>query len=440
MSLRIHRVGSRAGERALERIAARGAATVHRRVMTGARKIVEAVRRGGDRALLDAVARLDGLAAGDVAALRRRPAAEPVPRLEPTLEQALDRAVRAVERYHRRQAEHALAGFELELDGTRLVERRIPLRRVGLYVPGGRFPYPSTVLMSALPARLAGVEQVVMATPPAAWESSPLLRAAAARAGVDEVWTMGGAQAIAALAHGTETVERVDLIAGPGNAWVTAAKQLVRGVVGVDQDAGPSEVVIVAAGGAPAAWVAADLLAQAEHDPDAVVVLVTPERALARLVAAEVERQLQGVETAEIARASLAGRRSCALVVAGIEEALAVAERIAPEHLQLMGPEAEALEPRVRCAGAVFVGSSTPTVFGDYVAGPSHVLPTGGTARFASGLSVENFVRRSHTVRFSADAARAWAGAAGELAGVEGLAAHRRSALARSAGDRGEER
>jgi histidinol dehydrogenase len=440
VSLRIHRAGSRAGARALDRLAARGTATVDRRVTAGARRIVEAVRRGGDRALLDAVARLDGLTAGEVSALRRDPSAEPVPRLDPALDRALDRALRAVERYHRRQAEHALAGFEQEVDGALVVERKVPLRRVGLYVPGGRFPYPSTVLMGALPARLAGVAQVVMATPPAAWESSPLLRAAAARAGVDEVWIMGGAHAIAALAHGTETVERVDLIAGPGNAWVTAAKQLVRGVVGIDRDAGPSEVVIVAAGGAPAAWVAADLLAQAEHDPDAVAVLVTPERALARAVASEVERQLGGLATAEIARASLGGRLSCALVTADLEEALAVAERIAPEHLQLMGPEAEALEPRVRCAGAVFVGSSTPTVFGDYVAGPSHVLPTGGTARFESGLSVDDFVRRSHTVRFSADAARAWAGAAGELAGVEGLAAHRRSALARSAGERGEER
>ncbi|HVS62582.1 MAG TPA: histidinol dehydrogenase [Thermoanaerobaculia bacterium] len=439
MTLRVHRVGTRAGDRALARLDARGATTVPQRVLAGARRLVEGVRKGGDRVLLAAIARHDGLAAAAVPELLHRPAATPKPAtpLPAELDEALEKAIRAVERYHVRQAEHARQGFVLETAGVRLEERRIPLRRIGLYVPGGRFPYPSTVLMSALPARLAGVEQIVVATPPAAWRDSPVLRAAAERVGVDEVWTMGGAHAIAALAFGTETIERVDLIAGPGNAWVTAAKQLVRAVVGIDQDAGPSEVVIVAAGqGAEPEWIAADLLAQAEHDPDAVVVLVTPERRLVRSVVAALERQLGDLEhqlgVAESARASLGGRRSCALVVEGLEQALEVAERIAPEHLQLMGAQAETLERRIRRAGAVFVGARTPTVYGDYVAGPSHVLPTGGTARFASGLSVDDFLRRSHTVTFDERGAREWAPIAAALAGVEGLEAHRRSALART--------
>jgi histidinol dehydrogenase len=438
VTLRIHRLGTRAAERALARLDRRGTTTVDRRVLAGARRLVEGVRGGGDRALLEAVARHDRLEATAVSELRARQAAvsaeSPEPALPEPLEQALDRAIRSIDRYHARQALHARQGFVLEEAGVRLEERRIPLRRVGLYVPGGRFPYPSTVLMSALPARLAGVEEIVIATPPSAWRDSAVLRAAAARVGVDEVWTMGGAHAIAALAYGTETIAPVDLIAGPGNAWVTAAKQLVRGVVGIYQDAGPSEVVVIAAGVAPVEWIAADLLAQAEHDPDAVAVLVTPEPALARAVAVELERQLGALPTASTARASLAGRCSCALVAPDLDRALAVAERIAPEHLQLMGGAAEALAPRVRRAGAVFVGAHTPTVLGDYVAGPSHVLPTGGSARFASGLAVDDFLRRSHTVSFSAPAAREWAATAAGLAAVEGLEAHRRSALARAAG------
>ena len=309
-------------------------------------------------------------------------------------------------------------------------ERRLPIRRVGIYVPGGRFPYSSTVLMTAVPARLAGVEELVVATPPRAYLESPVLRHVLDLVEADEIWGMGGAHGVAALAYGTESIRAVDLIAGPGNAWVAAAKQHVAGDVGVDRAAGPSEVVIVATAGAPAGWVAADLLAQAEHDPLAVAVLVTDSAALADRVASEVDRQLALLPTRDTAAAALEAH-GAAFVALDLDGALALAERLAPEHLQLIGAAAEARADEMRNAGAVFVGASSPVVFGDYVAGPSHVLPTGGSARFASGLGIEDFVRRSHTVRFSDEASRAWAGAAETLAATEGLAAHAAAARLR---------
>jgi histidinol dehydrogenase len=284
--------------------------------------------------------------------------------------------------------------------------------------------------MTVVPARVAGVEEIVVATPPGSYRSNPALRHTLARLGVTEIWGMGGAHAVAALAYGTETVRRVDKIAGPGNAWVTAAKKLVVGDVAIDGLAGPSEVLIVADASADPGDVAADLLAQAEHDPLAAAVLITTDTRLAKRVSAEVDRQLEDLSTAETVRASL-GNFGAALVVEDLEEALDLAERIAPEHLQLVGPEAEALAPRVRSAGAVFIGAATPEVFGDYVAGPSHVLPTCGSARFASSLGVEDFLRRSHTIRFTSGAASRRAAAAATLADAEGLPAHAAAARRR---------
>ncbi len=339
----------------------------------------------------------------------------------------IERAIAAVERFHQLQVR---TGYRLEEDGTEIEERITPLRRVGLYVPGGRASYPSTVVMTVVPARLAGVEEIVVATPPGAFQSSAALRHTLARLGVTEVWGMGGAHAVAALAYGTETIQRVDKIAGPGNAWVTAAKKLVVGDVAIDGLAGPSEVVIVADGSADPGDVAADLLAQAEHDPLAAAVLICTDARLAKRVSAEVDRQLADLSTAETARASL-DNFGAALVVETLEEALALVERIAPEHLQLVGPEAEALAPRVRSAGAIFIGAATPEVFGDYVAGPSHVLPTCGSARFASALGVEDFLRRSHTIRFTPGAASRRAAAAAALADAEGLPAHAAAARRR---------
>jgi histidinol dehydrogenase len=473
--LQIVEAGSRAGRRRLAELTARGVAVLDARTVRAAAKIVAEVRAGGDRALVALARRLDGSTARDAAGLRLRRAVgsklrgaagsrlhgaagsrlhgaagggagDPVPRgdapadpgeaadLPAGFPEALERAIGAVERFH---APQARSGYRLASEeGVELDERRLPLARVGIYVPGGRASYPSTLVMTVIPARLAGVGEIVVATPAAAFHGSAALRHTLDRLGVEEVWGLGGAQAVAALAYGTESLRRVDKIVGPGNAWVTAAKRLVAGDVAIDGTAGPSEVVIVAGGDADPELLAADLLAQAEHDPLAVAVLITPDERLARRVRKAVTAQLAslaaaaGAASAATARAALA-RFGAILVVGDWEEALELVERIAPEHLQLVGDGAEELAERVRAAGAVFIGASSPVVFGDYVAGPSHVLPTCGSARFASALGVEDFLRRSHTVRFSPAAAARWAEAAACLASAEGLPAHAAAARRR---------
>ena len=433
-TLNIVRADSRAGRRLRERLRRRGQGLLDERFLSRARRLVEAVRTGGDRELLRAVRRHDGANVETVEELRLEVSGTTAGdgALPAGFEGALERAIAAVERYHKEQLH---PGYRVREEtpaagGIELVERRSPLRRVGLYVPGGRASYPSTAVMTVVPARLAGVEEIAVATPFAGWQRNAALRVALARLGVGEVWGMGGAHAVAAFAYGTETIRRVDKIVGPGNAWVTAAKHLVSGDVAIDHLAGPSEVVIVATGDADPALVAADLLAQAEHDPQALALLVTDRRRLAKEVAKEVGRQLPGLATAEVAGTALRDH-GAAVVVADMEEALAWVEEIAPEHLQLLGTGAEELAERVSTAAATFVGASTPTVFGDYLAGPTHVLPTAGTARFASALGVEDFVRRSHLVRFDATAASRAATAAAALAEVEGLPAHAASALRR---------
>jgi histidinol dehydrogenase len=421
---------SRAGRRAVERLVGRSETILDAKTLSRAEKIVRDVRKRGDHALLDYARRFDGAEADEVAGLALAPLpgdAADGAGLPAGFVEALERAIVAVERFH---APQVRTGYRLEEEGVELEERVMPLRRVGLYVPGGRASYPSTVVMTVIPARVAGVKEIAVATPPASYRANPALRYTLARLGVTEIWGMGGAHAVAAFAYGTETVRRVDKIAGPGNAWVTAAKKLVAGDVGIDGLAGPSEVVIVADPDADPADVAADLLAQAEHDPQAAAVLITTDAKLAKKVSSEIDRQLEGLATAETARASLESL-GAALIVAGLEEALELVEKIAPEHLQLVGREAEVLALHVRNAGAIFLGASTPEVFGDYVAGPSHVLPTCGSARFASALGVEDFLRRSHTVRFSPVAASHRAAAAAALADVEGLPAHAAAARRR---------
>lgn len=429
--IRIVDADSRRGRKALDRLLRRGDAVLDAKTVRRAEKLVRAVQRRGDTALLDAVRRLDGVEPDRAESLRL-----PTPVLEderallpPGFAEALERALAAVERFHRCQIH---PGYSMEEEGVRLTERRDPLSRVGVYVPGGRASYPSTVMMTVVPARLAGVSEIVVATPPAGFRSSAALRYTLARLEIMEIWGMGGAHAVAALAFGTETVPRVDKIVGPGNAWVTAAKRAVVGEVGIDGLAGPTEVVIVAQNDhARADRVAADLLAQAEHDPCAAAVLVTDRHRWAREVGRELERQLGKLATADTARTALRNF-GLAVVVEEIAAAREIVDRIAPEHLQLVGPEAEALEPEIGAAGAIFLGESTPEVFGDYVAGPSHVLPTGGSARFASALGVEDFVRRSHTVRFTSQAAERWSDVAATLADAEGLPAHAASARRRS--------
>lgn len=428
-ALDVVKSGSRAGRRAVDRLVRRGETVLDAKTVRKAEKIVAQVRQRGDRALLDYARRLDGVEGDSVAGLALSASPEDFhpASLPAGVAEALERAIVAVERYH---APQARTGYRLEEEGVELEARVTPLRRVGIYVPGGRASYPSTAVMTVVPARVAGVREIAVATPPGSYRGNAALRFTLARLGVTEIWGMGGAHAVAAFAYGTKTVKRVDKIVGPGNAWVTAAKKIVTGDVAIDGIAGPSEVVIVADASADAGDVAADLLAQAEHDPQAAAVLITADARLAERVAAEIERQLHALSTAATARASLANF-GAALVVENLAEALELVERIAPEHLQLVGPEAEALAGQVVAAGAIFVGGATPEVFGDYLAGPSHVLPTCGSARFASALGVEDFLRRSHSLRFSPGAASHRAAATATLADAEGLPAHAASARRR---------
>lgn len=418
----------RSGEKLLTRLENRSDGILDPKVVAQAAKIVDSVRRGGDKALLRAVKKYERVKRSQVADLRLRPERADRRTLPAGFEHALERAIVAVERYHEAQRH---GNVRVEEAGILLEERRKPLKRVGVYIPGGRATYPSSVVMTVGPAKLAGVEEIVVTTPLVGWERSASLRHALERLGVTEVWAMGGAHGVAALAYGTETIRRVDKIVGPGNAWVTAAKHLVSTHVGIEGLTGPSEVVIVATGAADPALVAADLLAQAEHDPQASTLLITDQASLARRVRHEIKTQIKSLDTASTIKLSIRDHGG-AVIVPNMETALEWVERVAPEHLQLVGEAAEALADRVRNAGAVFVGEATPVAFGDYIAGPSHCLPTGGSARYASALGVDDFVRRSHLIQFSATAAGRCARATSILADVEGLPAHAEAARRRT--------
>ena len=374
-------------------------------------EIIRAVRAGGDRALTELTARHDGVELGP-GELRVDLSGAPEP--EPGLAQALETAIENV-----RSVGEAQLGAPVSVDlaqGQRVEVSDLPVPRAGVYVPGGRAPYLSTVVMGAVTARAAGVAEVVVCSPGA----HPLVVAACVACGVDEVYRVGGAQAIAALAHGTESVPAVDVIAGPGNAWVTEAKRQVFGQVGIDGLAGPSELVVVAAPDADPELVALDLLAQAEHGADSPVVLIALDRPLLEAVVAAVERmapERPSVTDAELRVAHIAAPR----------EALRAAERFAPEHLQLIGAEAEELAGDVRRAGCLFVGPGAGTAFGDYVAGSNHVLPTGGAARFQSALSVSTFRRRMARVSLPGEAPARLAPAGAALARAEGFPVHAES-------------
>ncbi|HUJ60926.1 MAG TPA: histidinol dehydrogenase [Kofleriaceae bacterium] len=344
-------------------------------------------------------------------------------RVAPAVRDALELAASRIRAFHERQVEHEV---DIELDGVRLELRSTALARVGLYVPGGTARYPSSVLMTAIPAKVAGVPEVVMVTPGA----SPEAMLAARLARVDRVFELGGAQAVGALAFGTRSVPRVDKIVGPGNVWVAAAKRQVFGEVDIDSIAGPSEVLIVADDAAPAAWVAADLIAQAEHDREARAVLVTTSPRLAAAVDAELERQLATLPRKAIAEHAL-GRHGAAVVVDSVDDAIAFANRFAPEHLELDLADARAIAARCTTAGAIFVGRWSSEASGDYLAGGNHVLPTGGAARYASPLGVYDFRKRTSLIEYSERAARAHADAIAALAACEGLDGHGRSALLR---------
>jgi histidinol dehydrogenase len=394
-------------------------------------EILAGVRARGDAALLDYTARFDGFraAGANELAIPREAFAAAAAAVDGPTRAALDYAAERIERYH--AAAMPKSWRLTDEHGSSLGQEVRPLDRVGLYVPGGRAAYPSTVLMTAVPARVAGVRDIVLVTPPAAdGHVNPVVLAAAHVAGVTEGWRLGGAQAVAALAYGTASIRRVDKIAGPGNVYVALAKTRVFGEVGIDMVAGPSEVVVVADATADPEWIASDLLAQAEHDPMARAVLITDAPALLPRVAAALEGRLAALPRREIAAAALRDHGAL-ILVDGLETAVEVANRLAPEHLELMVAVPAALLPRVRHAGAIFVGGHTPEVVGDYVAGPNHVLPTAGTARFASPLGTEDFVKRSSVIEYSRSGLAAALPHLVALSRIEGLEAHGRAAEAR---------
>ena len=390
-------------------------------------EILGRVRREGDMAVLEYTRRFDKLDIGGMEELElpRAELRHALDRLPPAQRKALETAAERVTSYHERQK--AESWSYTEADGTRLGQKVTALDRVGLYVPGGRAAYPSSVLMNALPAKVAGVGELVMVVPTPRGERNSLVLAAACLAGVDRVFTIGGAQAVAALAYGTQTVPQVDKIVGPGNAYVAAAKRRVFGTVGIDMVAGPSEVLIIADSTAKPDWVAIDLFAQAEHDELAQSILLSPDAGLIERVAASIERLLPTMPRRETIAASLAGRGAL-IRVADLDEACALANRIAPEHLELSVADPDPLLGKIRHAGAIFMGHYASESLGDYCAGPNHVLPTSRSARFSSPLGVYDFQKRSSLIEVSPAGARHLGPVASTLAHCEGLTAHARAA------------
>jgi histidinol dehydrogenase len=384
--------------------------------------IIARVKAEGDAAIADYTQRFDGHDLPWQISLDACAAAYVA--LEDDLRSALDLAAERIRTYHAKQK--PADSDSVDESGVRLGARWRAVEAAGVYVPGGRAAYPSSVLMNAIPARVAGVERLVMVTPTPKGEMNPLVLAAAHIAGVDEVWRIGGAQAIAALAFGTDSIGRVDVITGPGNAWVAEAKRQLYGVVGIDMVAGPSEILVVADGQNNPAWIAADLLSQAEHDPTSQSILITDDAAFAAAVAAEVEVQLSELASEATARASWAANGAI-ILVSDLIEAAPLIDALAPEHLELAVEDPEPLFNAVRHAGSIFLGRHTPEAVGDYVGGPNHVLPTGRRARFSSGLSVLDFMKRTSFLGCTPAAIQAIGPAAVALARAEGLPAHARS-------------
>ncbi len=390
--------------------------------------ILQGVERRGDRALFEYTKRFDGVALTaqtvEVSPLEIREALCSVTKQEMAV---LTLAAKRIERYHKRQR---LETWSYREEGVELGQKIVPLARVGIYAPGGLAAYPSTVLMAAIPARIAGVREIVMTSPVGRGGLNPIIVAAAQIAGVDRIFKVGGAQAVAAMAYGTQTVPAVDKIVGPGNAWVATAKKLVFGRTGIDMIAGPSEILVIADGSADPVVAAADLLSQAEHDELASAVLLTPDEGLARRVSAEVKAQLKKLSRESIAVKAIRDY-GLVVVVQDLAEAVEVANRFAPEHLELLVKDPKKLLAGIRNAGAVFLGHYTPEALGDYLAGPNHILPTGGTARFSSPLGVYDFVKRISVLNFDGKALAKYGKPAAEFAAMEGLDAHGKSILAR---------
>jgi len=406
-------------------------------VEKAARKILERVRDGGDEELLACVRKYDG-AKLEAVEVSKAEWDDAVARVDPADRAALGKAAMRVREFHRKRVP---SSWELREEGGAYMGVRVrPLQRVGLYVPGGKASYPSSVIMNAVPASVVEVPEICMATPPLPDGTlRPEVLMAARLAGVHRVFKMGGAHAVAAFAYGTESVPRVDKITGPGNQWVAAAKRLVFGEVGIDAEAGPTEVVVVADRTATPAWVAADLVSQAEHDEQAQSILITPVKALAAKVQELAWKQAGELPRAAVIRDSLA-RRGAIVVTRDLDQALELTNRYAPEHLVLAVDKAEVALKKVTNAGAVFLGHYTPVAVGDYLAGPNHVLPTGGTARFFSPLGVEDFLKRTSFVRFEPPKLRELGLELMRLAELEGLTGHARSVDLRLAKIRRERR
>lgn len=398
-------------------------------VAQAVRAIIADVRARGDAALVELSAKFDKVTlTAETLRVTAKEMADAEAQCSAETLKALDVAARRIEDYHRRQ----IPKDETYTDeiGAKLGWRWTALDSVGLYVPGGTASYPSSVLMNAIPARVAGVARIVMVTPASGGKLNPLVLAAAKRAGIAEIYRIGGAQAVAALAYGTQTIAPVDKIVGPGNAYVAAAKREVFGIVGIDSIAGPSEILVIADGANDPDWIAADLLSQAEHDASSQSILITDDAAFADKVSAAVDRALATLPRKAIASTSWKDFGGI-VVVAKLEDGCELANRIAPEHLELAVGNPEALLKRVRHAGAIFLGRNTPEAMGDYIAGPNHVLPTARTARFSSGLSVLDFVKRTTLLSLSREAINEIGPAAVALAEAEGLDAHARSVAAR---------
>lgn len=392
--------------------------------------VIDDVRRRGDAAVVDYTRRFDRMPCDDgrVPEINAAALDAALQRIPADLRAALEAAHARIDDHAQRQG---LAGFEhSDAEGNRLGVRVTPLDRAGIYVPGGRAAYPSSVLMNAVPARAAGVGEIIMCVPTPDGVRNDAVLAAARIAGVDRVFAIGGAQAVAAMAWGTEAVPAVDKIVGPGNAYVAEAKRQVFGRVGIDSVAGPSEVCIIADGSAPAEWMAWDLFAQAEHDEEAQSILISPDAGYLDSVAAAIARLLPKLSRGDIVAKALAGRGAL-IAVEGLDEAVAVANHIAPEHLELAVASPESLIDGVRHAGAIFVGARSPEALGDYCAGPNHVLPTSRAARYASPLGTYEFQKRSSIIACSPEGARALAPMAGTIADAEGLESHAMSARLR---------
>ena len=412
-------------------------ATEDEAIDRAAAQILASVRTQGDKAVLEATNRFDRMQADNVAGLELGQAElqAALESLTPERRAALENAAARVRAYHERQkAECGSDGFiYTEVDGTRLGQKVTPLDRVGIYVPGGKAAYPSSVLMNAIPAKVAGVGEIIMVVPTPDGVKNPLVLAAAAIAGVDRVFTIGGAQAVGALAYGTESIPQVDKIVGPGNAYVAAAKRRVFGTVGIDMIAGPSEILVICDGATPPDWVAMDLFSQAEHDELAQSILLCPDAAYLNAVEESIVRLLPQMPRQDVIRTSLANRGAL-IQVADMDEACDIANRIAPEHLEISAQNPDIWADKIRHAGAMFLGRFTSESLGDYCAGPNHVLPTSRTARFSSPLGVYDFQKRSSVICVSEEGAQVLGKIAAELAYGEGLQAHARSAEMRLKG------